>query len=179
VPTVVYGYFALFFVTPLLQAIFGAKVELFNATSASIVVGISCIPLVSSISSEALRAVPLNIQNGAYAVGMNKFNVVIRVIVPAALSGIIASFILAFARAAGETMAVTLAAGSTPNLDLNYFTGIQTMTAFIIQISMGDTPAGSTEYYTIYGVGLVLFVITFVFNFLAVRIVSRFRNTVK
>ena len=165
-------------ITPFLQRIF-SKVELFNATSASIVVGISCIPLVSSISAEAIRAVPLSIRNAAYAVGMNKFNVVTKVIVPSAISGIIASFILAFARAVGETMAVTLAAGASPNMEWNYFIGIQTMTAFIVQISLGDTPAGSIEYYTIYAVGLMLFLITFVFNMIATTIIKRYREIYK
>jgi phosphate transport system permease protein len=178
IPTVVFGYFALFAITPFLQRIF-SKVELFNATSASIVVGISCIPLVSSISAEAIRAVPLSIRNAAYAVGMNKFNVVTKVIVPSAISGIIASFILAFARAVGETMAVTLAAGASPNMEWNYFIGIQTMTAFIVQISLGDTPAGSIEYYTIYAVGLMLFLITFVFNMIATTIIKRYREIYK
>ncbi|HMV45831.1 MAG TPA: phosphate ABC transporter permease subunit PstC [Leptospiraceae bacterium] len=178
IPTVVFGYFALFAVTPFLQKFF-QNMELFNATSASIVVGISCIPLVSSISSEALRAVPPSIRNGAYAVGMNKFNVVTKVIVPSAISGIIASFILAFARAVGETMAVTLAAGASPNMEWNYFKGIQTMTAFIVQISLGDTPAGSTEYYTIYAVGLMLFLITFAFNLIATMIIKRYREIYK
>lgn len=178
IPTVVFGYFALFAVTPFLQ-IFFKNMELFNATSASIVVGISCIPLVSSISAEALRAVPISIKSAAYAVGMNNFNVVTKVIVPSAISGIIASFILAFARAVGETMAVTLAAGASPNTEWNYFIGIQTMTAFIVQISLGDTPAGSLEYYTIYAVGLMLFLITFIFNMIATLIIKKFREVYK
>lgn len=178
IPTVVFGYFALFTVTPLLQFLF-PKIELFNATSASIVVGISCIPLVSSISAEALRAVPISIESAAYAVGMNKFNVITKVIVPSAMSGIIASFILSFARAVGETMAVTLAAGASPNIEWNYFIGIQTMTAFIVQISLGDTPAGSMEYYTIYAVGLMLFLITFVFNMIATVIIKKYREVYK
>jgi phosphate transport system permease protein len=178
IPTVVFGYFALFSVTPFLQLVF-PKMELFNATSASFVVGISCIPLVSSISAEALRAVPVSIKSAAYAVGMNKFNVITKVIVPSALSGIIASFILSFARAVGETMAVTLAAGASPNMEWNYFIGIQTMTAFIVQISLGDTPAGSMEYYTIYAVGLMLFLITFAFNMIATIIIKKYREVYK
>ncbi len=178
VPTVVYGYFAVTTVTPLLQSLFPG-IEVFNAMSASIVVGIAILPLVSSLSTEALLAVPASIRNAGYALGMRKFHVVTRVIIPGAVSGIIASFMLAFARAVGETMAVTLAAGSTPTMSWNYLKGIQTMTAFIVQISLGDTPAGSIEYYTIYAIGLALFLITFLFNFLAARFVRRFREVYK
>ncbi|MDH5657643.1 MAG: ABC transporter permease subunit, partial [Spirochaetia bacterium] len=147
-----------------------------NALSASIVVGISIMPLISSLSTEALNLVPSSIQNGGYALGMRKFHVVIKIKVPAAASGIIASIILAFSRAVGETMAVTLAAGATPNMNFDYFSGIQTITAFIVQISLGDTPAGSIEYYTIYALGLTLFLLTFIFNFIASRIVKRYRE---
>lgn len=178
IPTVVFGYFALFTITPILQVLF-PKMELFNATSASIVVGISCIPLVSSISADALRAVPLSIKSAAYSVGMNKYNVITKVTIPAALSGVIASFILSFARAVGETMAVTLAAGASPNMEWNYLIGIQTMTAFIVQISLGDTPAGSVEYYTIYAVGLILCLITLLFNMLATHIIKKYREVYK
>ncbi len=175
IPTVVYGYFALNGVTPVLRYFF-PTIEVFNAMSASIVVGIGILPMVSSLSVEALQAVPVSIRNAGYALGMRKFHVITRVIVPGALSGIVASFILAFARAVGETMAVTLAAGATPRLGWNYLSSIQTMTAFIVQISLGDTPAGSIEYYTIYAIGLTLFIITFLFNFLAARFVRRFRE---
>ncbi len=178
IPTVVYGYFALFAITPVIQKFYPAT-ELFNALSASIVVGIASIPLVSSISSEALKAVPHSIRNAGYALGMNRFNVIVRVIIPASASGVVASFILAFSRAIGETMAVTLAAGSSPTTDWNYFKGIQTMTAFIVQISMGDTPAGSTEYYTIYAVGLILFLLTFGFNLIASVVLRHYREVYK
>ncbi|MCR9141916.1 MAG: phosphate ABC transporter permease subunit PstC [bacterium] len=175
IPTVVYGYFALTTVTPFLRTIFPG-IEVFNALSASIVVGIAILPMISSLSIDSLGAVPASIRNAGYALGMRKFHVVTKIIIPAATSGIVASFILAFARAIGETMAVVLAAGATPNLELNYLEGIQTMTAFIVQISLGDTPAGTIEYYTIYAIGLSLFLITFAFNLLASRIVLRFRE---
>jgi phosphate transport system permease protein len=175
IPTVVYGYFAVTSVTPFFQKLF-PSIEVFNALSASVVVGIAILPLVSSLSTEALLAVPASVRNAGYALGMRKIHVVTRVIIPGAVSGIIASVMLAFARAAGETMAVTLAAGSTPTMSWNYLKGIETMTAFIVQISLGDTPSGSVEYYTIYALGLVLFLITFLFNFLAVRFVRKFRE---
>ncbi len=176
IPTVVYGYFALTTVTPFLRDSIFPGIEVFNALAASIVVGIAILPMISSLSIDALRAVPVSIRNAGYALGMRKFHVVTRIMIPAATSGIVASFILAFARAVGETMAVVLAAGATPSLELNYLEGIQTMTAFIVQISMGDTPAGTIEYYTIYAIGLSLFLVTFAFNILASRIVLRFRE---
>jgi len=178
IPTVVYGFFALTSVTPLLAKIF-PTIEVFNALSASIVVGIATLPMVSSLSAEALRAVPQSIRQAGYAVGLSKFHVVVKITIPGAISGIVASFMLAFARAVGETMAVSLAAGSTPNLDWNYLKAIQTMTAFIVQISLGDTPAGSIEYYTIYAIGFTLLVLTFIFNYLAYRFVRRFREVYK
>ncbi len=175
IPTVVYGYFALTGVTPVLKVFF-PDIQVFNALSASIVVGIGILPMVSSLSIESLKSVPSSIRNAGYAIGMRKFHVVTKVIVPGATSGIVASFMLAFARAIGETMAVTLAAGATPNLDWNYLESIQTMTSFIVQISLGDTPAGSIEYYTIYAIGLFLFLLTFFFNYLSARFVQRFRE---
>ncbi|MCS7204623.1 MAG: phosphate ABC transporter permease subunit PstC [Leptospiraceae bacterium] len=175
IPTVVYGYFALDVITPLLKKVF-PEIEIFNALSATIVVGISLIPLVASLSADSIRAVPKSIQMGGYALGLTKFHVVTRIIVPAAFSGIVASVILAFARAIGETMAVTLAAGASPKLTLNYLESIQTMTAFIVQISLGDTPYGSIEYYTIYAVGLHLFLITLAFNWLALQLVRKYRE---
>ncbi len=178
IPTVVYGYFALTAVTPFLKNFFPG-IEVFNAMSASIVVGIGILPMVSSLSADALRAVPSSIKHAGYALGMRKIHVVTRVIVPAATSGIVASFMLAIARAIGETMAVTLAAGATPSVDWNYLESIQTMTAFIVQISLGDTPAGTIEYYTIYAIGLSLFVLTFAFNFAAARFVRKFREVYK
>ncbi|MGH7480698.1 MAG: phosphate ABC transporter permease subunit PstC, partial [Longimicrobiales bacterium] len=174
VPTVVYGYFALTFVTPALRTFW--DVNIFNAASASIVVGIMIIPMVSSLSEDALSAVPRSLREGGYALGATKFEVATRTVVPAALSGIIASFILAISRAVGETMAVTIAAGMTPNLTLDPAESIQTMTAYIVQVSLGETPFGSIEYRTIFAVGLVLFLITLTMNILSALILKRFRE---
>lgn len=175
IPTVVYGYFALTSVTPALKTIW-PRIETFNALSGSIVVGIATLPMISALSTEALRLVPSGVRQAAYAVGMRKFHVVVKVLIPAAFSGIVSSLLLGFSRAVGETMAVTLAAGATPNMEFDYLRGIQTITAFIVQVSLGDTPTGSIEYYTIYALGLTLFVVTFLFNFAAVRIVRRFQE---
>lgn len=175
VPTVVYGYFALTFVTPILQAIIPG-LGIFNALSAGIVVGIMIIPMVASLSEDAIRAVPRTLAEGAYALGATKNEVVTRILVPGALSGIIASFILAISRAIGETMIVTLAAGATPNLTLNPLESIQTMTAFIVQVSLGDTPQGTIEYSSIFAVGLVLFLITLGMNLLAAKVIGKFQE---
>jgi phosphate transport system permease protein len=175
IPTVVYGYFGVFFVTPLLRQFF-PSVQVFNAASGAIVVGIMILPLVSSLCEDALSAVPRSLREGAYALGSTKMEVIGKIVVPAALSGIMASYILALSRAVGETMAVTLAAGATPKLTLNPAESIQTMTAYIIQVSKGDIPAGTIEYQTIFAVGVTLFVITLVMNVLADRLVKRYRN---
>ncbi len=176
VPTVVYGYFALTFVTPLLQRVL-PQMQVYNALSAGIVVGIMIIPMVASLSEDALRAVPRSLAEGAYALGATKYEVVLRVVVPAALSGIMASFILALSRAIGETMIVTLAAGATPRLTLNPLESIQTMTAYIVQVSLGDTPQGTVVYQSLFAVGLVLFILTLGMNLLANRIILRFKET--
>ncbi|MDX1420609.1 MAG: phosphate ABC transporter permease subunit PstC [Rubricoccaceae bacterium] len=175
VPTVVYGYFALTFVTPLLQSLLPG-LGVYNALSAGLVVGIMIIPMVASLSEDALRAVPRGLAEGAYALGATKIEVVLRVLVPGALSGIIASFILALSRAIGETMIVTLAAGATPNLTLDPTESIQTMTAFIVQVSLGDTAQGSIVYRAIFAVGLVLFLITLGMNLLANAIIRRYQE---
>lgn len=175
IPTVVYGFFAVFVVTPLLRSQF-PSVGVFNAASGAIVVGIMILPLVSSLCEDALSAVPKALREGAYGLGSTKLEVSTKIVVPAALSGIMASFILALSRAIGETMAVTLAAGATPNLTLNPAESIQTMTAYIVQISKGDTPAGTTPYYTLFAVGLTLFAITMLMNVLAAVLVKRFRQ---
>ena len=175
VPTVVYGYFAITSVTPLLRQLFPG-VQVFNAASGAIVVGIMILPLVSSLCEDALSAVPRSLREGAYGLGSTKMEVSTRVVVPAALSGIMAAFILALSRAVGETMAVTLAAGATPRITLNPAESIQTMTAYIVQVSLGDTPVGSIGYQTIFAVGMTLFVITLAMNILAARLVRRFRN---
>lgn len=175
IPTVVYGYFALTFVTPLFQAVL-PETDFYNAASASVVVGIMIVPMVSSLSEDALSAVPRSLRQAAYGLGATKFEVSTRVAVPAALSGIVASFILAISRAIGETMAVTLAAGATPKMTLSFLESIQTMTAYIVQVSLGDTPQGTIEYQTIFAVGLVLFCITLAMNLLSQRVTSRFRE---
>ncbi len=175
IPTVVYGYFALTFITPILQH-FVPETSFYNAASASVVVGIMIIPMVSSLSEDALSAVPRSLRQGAYALGATKLEVSTRVAVPAALSGIVASFILAVSRAIGETMAVTLAAGATPKMTTSFLESIQTMTAYIVQVSLGETPHGTIEYRTIFAVGLVLFVITLAMNLLSERVTRRFRE---
>lgn len=175
VPTVVYGYFALTFVTPLLQG-FIPGLRVYNALSAGLVVGIMIIPVVASLSEDAIRAVPRALAEGAYALGATKVEVVVRVMVPGALSGIIASFILALSRAIGETMIVTLAAGATPRLTLDPTESIQTMTAYIVQVSLGDTPQGTVVYYSIFAVGLVLFLITLGMNLLANAVIRKYQE---
>lgn len=175
IPTIVYGYFALTFVTPLLKFIFPST-GMFNALSAGLVVGIMIIPMVSSLSEDAMSAVPRSLRNGAYALGATRFEVALKIVVPAAFSGIVSSAVLAFSRAIGETMIVTIAAGATPHLTWNPLESIQTMTAYIVQVSMGDTPHGSIEYGTIFAVGMTLFVITFLLNILALWVARRFRE---
>ena len=175
IPTVVYGYFALTFVTPLLQGIFDNLI-IFNALSAGLVMGVMIIPMVSSLSEDAMMSVPRSLREAAYALGATRYEVSLRVIVPAALSGIIAAFILALSRAIGETMLVTIAAGATPRMSFDPMESIQTMTAYIVQLSLGEAPVGSLEYNTIFAVGLLLFVMTFVMNLLGFWVVRRFRE---
>ena len=175
IPTVVYGYFALTFVTPLLQGVFDNLI-IFNALSAGLVMGVMIIPMVSSLSEDAMMSVPRSLREAAYALGATRYEVSLRVIVPAALSGIIAAFILALSRAIGETMLVTIAAGATPRMSFDPMESIQTMTAYIVQLSLGEAPVGSLEYNTIFAVGLLLFAITFVMNLLGFWVVRRFRE---
>ena len=175
IPTVVYGYFALLFVTPILRSISG-DIAVFNALSASIVMGIMILPMVSSLSEDAMRSVPRTLREAAYALGSTKLEVSTLVVVPAALSGIMSAFILAVSRAIGETMIVTIAAGQNPSFTLNPFVPIETMTAYIVQVSQGDAPAGSIEFKTIFAVALLLFAITLVMNLLSQYVVSRFRE---
>ncbi|HAH47773.1 MAG TPA: phosphate ABC transporter permease subunit PstC [Planctomycetaceae bacterium] len=172
IPSVVFGYLAIVFVSPIIREIFPSA-GVFNAASACIVVGIMILPMIISLSEDILQSVPLSLRAAAFALGANKFEVTVRVIVPAALSGIMASFLLAISRAIGETMAVTLAAGATPKLTLNPLESIQTMTAYIVQVSQGDTPTGTLEYRTIFAVGLALFITTMVMNVIAQYILSR------
>lgn len=175
VPTVVYGYFALTSVTPLLRTLI-PQTHIFNAASASIVVGIMILPMVASLCDDALSAVPGSLRQAGHALGATRLEVSTQVVVPGALSGILASFVLAASRAFGETMAVTLAAGATPNLTFSPLESIQTMTAYIVQVSLGDTPAGGVEYLTIFAVGALLFVITLGMNVLAHRILKRYQE---
>ncbi len=175
VPTIVYGYFALTFITPIIRSIVPTT-GVFNALSAGIAVGIMIIPMISSLSEDAMLAVPNSIRAGAYALGATKFEVATKVVVPAALSGIISSFVLAISRAIGETMIVTIAAGATPKLTLNVFESVQTMTAYIVQISLGDVPYGSLEYKTIFAVGMSLFILTLLMNLIAQYINKKFRE---
>jgi phosphate transport system permease protein len=177
IPTVVYGYFALTFVTPCLRAVLvplGIEVSVFNAASAAIVVAIMILPTVASLCDDALRAVPEAIRHAAYSLGATPREVTTGVVVPGALSGVVAAFVLALSRAIGETMAVSLAAGGSPNMTLNPLESIQTMTAYIVQVSLGDTPAGTVEYRTIFAVAALLFVITLAMNVGAHRILRRF-----
>lgn len=175
IPTVVYGYFALLFVTPLLRGI-SEEIFVFNALSAAIVMGIMILPMVSSLSEDAMRAVPRSLREGAYALGATKLEVSALVVVPAALSGIASAFILAVSRAIGETMIVTIAAGQNPNFTLNPFVPIETMTAYIVQVSQGDTPTGTLEFKTIFAVALLLFVLTLAMNLLSQYVVRRYRE---
>ena len=181
IPTVVYGYFALAFVNPfvlrpLFEGLFGFDVSSQNAASAGIVVGIMIIPMVSSLSEDALRAVPRSLREAGYALGSTKFDVSTKVVVPAALSGIIASFLLAVSRAIGETMAVAIGAGLTPNLTANVFEPIQTMTGYIVQISAADVDAGSAKYKSLYAVALCLFCVTLLMNVISLWVMRRFRE---
>ncbi|PLZ96786.1 phosphate ABC transporter permease subunit PstC [Fischerella thermalis CCMEE 5198] len=175
VPTVVFGYFALLTVTPFLQT-FIPGLQGFNALSAGIVLGISIIPLVASLSEDAIYAVPQSLRNGSYALGATKRETIVSVVLPAALSGIVASFILSISRAIGETMIVTIAAGQNPRLGFNPLVPVQTMTAYIVQVSQGDTPAGSLAYNTIFAVGMTLFLITLALNICSYWFVRRFRE---
>lgn len=175
VPTIVYGYFALLFVTPLLQRLI-PSLEAFNALSPGIVMGIMILPLVSSLSEDAMFAVPRSLRDAAYALGSSRLQVSWRVVVPAAFSGITASFVIAVSRAIGETMLVTIAAGKKPTFTFNPLVAIETMTAYIVQVSLGDTPSGTLAYRTIFAVGMVLFVSTFMLNILGDRLRRRFRE---
>lgn len=177
IPTVVYGYFALTFITPILQNVFGSdRVIIFNALSAGIVMGLMIMPMVSTLSEDAMVAVPRSLRDAAYALGATRFEVATKVVIPSALSGIVASFILAVSRAIGETMIVKIAAGATPNLTLNPLESIQAMTAYIVQVSLGETSQGSLEYQTIFAVGLLLFVMTLAMNIVGRWVISRFRQ---
>jgi len=177
VPTVVYGFFALSFVTPnVLRGFFQLDVGVFNALSAALVIGILIIPIVASLSEDALSAVPQAMRDGALALGATRTKVARKVVLPAALSGVIASFVLALSRAIGETMVVVIAAGSIAQLTADPREPMQTMTAFIAQAAAGDQPTGSLGYNTLFAVGALLFLITLLINMLSIRLVRRFRE---
>jgi phosphate transport system permease protein len=175
IPTVVFGYFALTFFTPLLRDI-GIEVETFNALSAGLVMGIMLIPTVASLSEDAMSAVPQDLRDGAFALGASRLHVSTRIVVPAAVSGIVASYVLAISRAVGETMIVLIAAGQLARVTLDPRESIETMTAFIAATGTGDVPTGSIEYKTIFAVGLTLFALTFAMNLISIRLVRRFRE---
>jgi len=175
IPTVVYGYFALLFVTPLLQS-FMPQLSGFNALAPGIVMGIMILPMVSSLSEDAMHAVPGSLKEGAYALGATRFQVATSVVVPAALSGIMSAAVLAVSRAIGETMIVAIAAGQQPNLTLNPMVPVETITAYIVQVSLGDTPTGTIEYKTIFAAGMTLFVFTLALNLCSQWLKERFRE---
>lgn len=177
IPTVVYGYFALTFMTPLLRSILGRDVvQIYNTASAGLVMGILILPLVSSMSEDALSAVPRSLREAAYGLGATKLEVTVKIVLPAALSGIAAAIIIAISRGIGETMIVAIAAGSGPALTLNPFKGAETMTGHIMRISGGDLSFESVDYNSLFAIGLMLFLITFTLNIVSQRIVRRFRE---
>jgi phosphate transport system permease protein len=178
IPTVVYGFFALAFLTPLLQDHwpFGDGPDVFNALSAGLVMGMMIIPTVASLSEDAMAAVPHSLRQGAYALGSTKRIVALRVVLPAALSGIVAAVVLAISRAVGETMIVAIASGNRPDLSWNPLHGMQTMTGYIAQAGEGDLPVTSFDYTTIFAVGSLLFLLTFAMNALSIRLVRKYRE---
>jgi phosphate transport system permease protein len=177
VPTVAFGFFGFVFVTPLLRSVFGDDVfGPFNAGAAGIVVGLLIVPIIASISEDAMSAVPGGLREGAYALGASKMRVALRVVFPAALSGIVASVVLGVSRAVGETMVVLMVAGNTPIFGITFTESVQAVTGYIGTTATGEIPVGSLEYDTIFAVGLVLFVITFLLNIMTIRLVRRYRQ---
>ncbi len=176
VPTVVFGYFALFFVTPMLQHIY-PDLPSFNMLGAGIVMGVMIIPYIASLSEDAMRAVPMSMREGSYAMGATRFQTAIKVVTPAAISGIVAAYILAISRAVGETMVVAIAAGQQPNLTFNPLDSAATITAYIVQVAMGDLPHGSIGYQSIFAAGLVLMAMTLSFNIFGHWIRKKYRET--
>jgi phosphate transport system permease protein len=177
VPSVVYGFFAVFFVTPvLLQELLGIEVNFLNALSAGLVMGVMIVPTVASLSEDAFRAVPHALRQGSFAMGANRMQTTLRVVVPAAISGVAAACVLGMSRAVGETMIVTLAAGAQKNISSDPREGMQTMTAFIGQTAGGENPVGSTSYNQLFAVGLTLFLMTLVINMVSIALVRRFRQ---
>ncbi len=178
IPTIVYGYFALVIITPALKA-FIPNLGVYNALSASIAVGIMITPMISSLSEDALLAVPKTLREGSYALGSTKLETTFHIVIPYAISGIVSSVVLAISRALGETMIVSIAAGATPRLSFNPLESVQTMTAYIVQVSMGDTPYGSVEYRSIFAVGIALFMFTLIMNLAAMFIKEKFKVSAK
>lgn len=177
IPTVVYGYFALTFMTPLLRGLLGQdNVQIYNTASAGLVMGIMILPTISSMSEDALSAVPRSLREASYGLGATRLETIIKVVLPAALSGIIAAFLLGVSRAVGETMIVALAAGAGPNLTLNPFAAAETMTGHIARISGGDLSYNSVDYNSLFAIGLTLFVLTLVLNLISQRVTKRFRE---
>ncbi|WP_233578110.1 phosphate ABC transporter permease subunit PstC [Tautonia sociabilis] len=178
IPTIVYGYLALLLVTPVLKAVLepAIRVEFYNALSACIVVGVMIIPMVSSLSEDVLSAVPRGLREAAYGLGATKFEVATRVVLPAGLSGVLASFLLAISRAVGETMAVLLAAGVKPQIVLNPLRSVETMTAYIVNVMKGEAAVGSAEHLSLYAVGMALFAITLAMNIVSGIILKHFRE---
>jgi phosphate transport system permease protein len=175
VPTVVFGYFALLFVTPLLQKIF-PDLPGFNMLSPGIVMGVMIIPYISSVAEDAMRAVPMSMREGSYAMGATRFQTAVKVVTPAAISGIIAAYILAISRAVGETMVVAVAAGQQPTLTFNPMDSAATITAYIVQVALGDLPHGSIGYQSIFAAGLVLMIMTLLFNIIGHMARKKFRE---
>ena len=174
VPSVVYGVIALVVLTPILQDLVGANI--FNNLSPGIITGFMIVPIVASLSEDAMTAVPRSMREGSYALGANRMQTTLRVVIPAALSGIVAAVVLGISRAIGETMIVAIAAGSQAQLTLNPLIGAQTMTAFIAQVASGDAPQGSPVYYSLFAVGALLFVMTLVMNIFSIALVRKFRQ---
>ncbi len=176
VPTVVFGYFALFFVTPMLQKIY-PDLPSFNMLGAGIVMGVMIIPYIASLSEDAMRAVPMSMREGSYAMGATRFQTALKVVTPAAVSGIVAAYILAISRAVGETMVVAIAAGQQPNLTFNPVDSAATITAYIVQVAMGDLPHGSVGYQSIFAAGLVLMIMTLSFNVIGHWVRKKYRES--
>jgi phosphate transport system permease protein len=175
IPTIVYGYFALTFFTPLIRDL-GIGVDIFNVLAAGLVMGVMILPTVASLSEDAMAAVPRDLRDGAFALGATRREVSTRIVVPAAISGVTAAFVLGISRAVGETMIVLVAAGQQPNLTFDPRAAVETMSAFIAATGAGDVPTGSVEYKTIFAVGATLFVMTLILNVISIRLVERFRE---
>jgi phosphate transport system permease protein len=176
IPTIVFGYFALTFFTPLLQGRLGIDLQVFNGLSAGIILGILVLPTIASVSEDAMSAVPQSLREGAFGLGAAKWQVVVRVVFPAALSGIVAALVLGASRAIGETVVILVAAGNNPNLAFDLTVAHQNMAAFIANVARADVSAGSVAYVTIFAVGATLFAMTFVLNLVAIRFVRKYRQ---